>query len=181
MTRTSAQLLSVVTFIVLASCGSDDRASSQADARLPRIQLASDAFKSGQSIPTQYTCNGANQTPPLHWADPPLNTKSLALAVEDPDAPFATFRHWGVYDIPASARSLGGEQHVGTEVNNDNGAKGYTGPCPPRGMHHYHFKLFALNVEKLNLQANATVKDLENVARQHAIAEGELIGTYEHK
>ena len=153
------------------------------NATLTKLQLTSDAFQNGQPIPTQFTCDGANQTPMLHWGDPPSGTKSFALVIDDPDAPSGTFRHWGVFDIPASARSMGGGQRAGTEVNNDKGTSGYTGPCPPNGngAHHYHFKLFALDTDKLGLSPNAKVLDVENAARQHAIAEGELIGTYERK
>jgi Raf kinase inhibitor-like YbhB/YbcL family protein len=88
-----------------------------------------------------------------------------------------------VYDIPASARSIGGGQRVGTEVTNDFGKPGYGGPCPPKGhgTHHYHFKLFALNVNRLDLGPNSKVIDVENEATKHAIAQGELVGTYERR
>jgi len=153
------------------------------NATLTKLQLNSDAFQNGQPIPTEFTCDGANQTPTLHWADPPAGTRSFTLVIDDPDAPSGTFRHWGVFDIPASARSIGGNQRIGTEVNNDKGTTGYTGPCPPNGngVHHYHFKLFALDTDKLGLSADVKVVDVENAARQHAIAEGELVGTYERK
>jgi Raf kinase inhibitor-like YbhB/YbcL family protein len=171
-------------------CGPSDHSANQTqgvakvdNATLTRLELASDAFQNGQPIPTQFTCDGADQTPALHWSDPPGGTKSFALVIDDPDAPSGTFRHWGVFDIPASARSIGGGQRVGTEVTNDFGKMGYGGPCPPKGHgpHHYHFKLFALDVDKLGLAANAKVADVENAARQHAIAQGELVGTYERK
>jgi Raf kinase inhibitor-like YbhB/YbcL family protein len=176
--------------IALASCDARNPASSEANggtamenATLAKLEMTSDAFQNGQPIPTQFTCDGADQTPALHWSDPPAATKSFALVIDDPDAPSGTFRHWGVYDIPASARSIGGGQRVGTEVNNDKGTKGYTGPCPPpgHGPHHYHFKLFALDVDQLNVSSNAKIADIESAARQHAIAEGELIGTYERQ
>ena len=153
------------------------------NATLARLSLASDSFKDGQPIPAQFTCDGENQTPVLRWSDPPPGTKSFALVVDDPDAPRGTFRHWGVFDIPASARAVGGDRKVGTEVGNDFGKAGYGGPCPPKGHgpHHYHFKLFALDTDKLNLAPTAKVKDVENSARQHALAEGELVGTYERR
>jgi len=172
----------------LASCGASNRAANDTQeggnvesATLAKLSLTSDAFQSGQAIPIQYTCDGADQAPVLTWGDPPPGTKSFALVIDDPDAPSGTFRHWGVFDIPASARSIGGAQHVGTEVSNDFGKSGYGGPCPPKGHgpHHYHFKLFALDTDKLGLSTDAKVIDVENAARQHAIAEGELIGTYE--
>jgi len=153
------------------------------NATLTKLSLTSDAFQNGQPIPTQYTCDGADQTPALHWGEPPAGTKSFALVIDDPDAPSGTFRHWGVYDIPASARSLGGGQKLGTEVANDFGKPGYGGPCPPKGHgpHHYHFKLFALDIDRLDVSPGAKVVDVENAATRHAIAQGELVGIYERK
>ena len=92
-------------------------------------------------------------------------------------------RHWGVFDIPPSARSIGGGERIGTEVENDFGKPGYDGPCPPRGHgpHHYHFKLFALDVGSLGLGAGSHVSDVEQEAERHALAKGELIGTYERR
>jgi len=174
--------------VVLASCGTGGRANNEANgegtvenATLTKLSLTSDAFQNGQAIPKQYTCDGADQTPALKWGEPPAGTKSFALVIDDPDAPSGTFRHWGVFDIPASTRSIGGGQQVGTEVTNDFGKPGYGGPCPPKGhgTHHYHFKLFALDTDRLGVAPNAKVVDVENAARQHAIAEGELVGTYE--
>jgi len=151
------------------------------NATLTKLNLISDSFKNGQPIPKQFTCDGADQTPVLRWGAPPEGTKSFALVIDDPDAPGGTFRHWGVFDIPASARSIGDGKHVGTEVTNDFDKPGYGGPCPPpgHGPHHYHFKLFALDTDKLGLSPSAKVADVENAARQHAIAEGEIVGTYE--
>jgi len=153
------------------------------NATLVRINLTSDAFAEGQAIPQQYSCDGANQSPRLSWGEPPQGTKSFALVIDDPDAPSGTFRHWGAYDIPASARSIGAGEKVGTEVSNDKGTSGYTGPCPPRGhgVHHYHFKLFALDVDRLDVGQSARVVDVENAASKHAIGHGELIGTFERK
>jgi Raf kinase inhibitor-like YbhB/YbcL family protein len=183
-------LLPALLGIALASCGARDRSANENDggravenATLAKLALTSGAFQNGQTIPVQFTCDGANQTPPLAWGEPPAETKSFALVVDDPDAPSGTFRHWGVYDIPASARSIGGGQRIGTEVSNDFGKPGYGGPCPPKGHgpHHYHFKLFALDVDRLNLRPNSKVADVENEAKKHAIATGELIGTYERR
>jgi Raf kinase inhibitor-like YbhB/YbcL family protein len=177
-------------FITLASCGSGSRADNQLkgertveNATATKLQLTSDAFQEAAPIPAQYTCEGADQTPTLHWSEAPAATRSFALVLDDPDAPSGTFRHWGVFDIPASTRSIGGGQRIGTEVMNDFGKLGYGGPCPPKGHgpHHYHFKLFALDTEKLDLPTSAKVADVENAARKHAIAEGEIVGTYERK
>jgi hypothetical protein len=173
----------------LASCGADNAANEANggtavdNATLTNLSLISDGFKNGQPIPSQYTCDGADQTPVLRWGAPPEGTKSFALVIDDPDAPSGTFRHWGVFDIPASERSIGDGKRIGTEVTNDFGKTGYGGPCPPKGHgpHHYHFKLFALDTESLGLSTNAKIADVESAARQHALAEGELIGTYERK
>ncbi|MFL6731807.1 MAG: YbhB/YbcL family Raf kinase inhibitor-like protein [Sphingomicrobium sp.] len=153
------------------------------NATLTKLTITSEAFQNGQNIPTQYTCDGADQAPALKWGEPPAGTRSFALVVDDPDAPGGTFRHWGVYDISGSARSLGGAERVGTEVANDFGKAGYGGPCPPKGHgpHHYHFKLFALDTEKLGVPAGARVADVEMAAQQHAIAQEELVGTYERR
>jgi Raf kinase inhibitor-like YbhB/YbcL family protein len=184
------RLTPAVLVIALASCGASNRANNEANggatvenATLAKLTLTSDAFQDGQPIPTQFTCDGADQTPALHWGDPPSGTKSFALVIDDPDAPSGTFRHWGVFDIPASARSIGGGQKAGTEVSNDFGKPGYGGPCPPKGhgAHHYHFKLFALDTDRLGLSTSAKVADVEKAAQQHAIAQGELVGTYERK
>jgi Raf kinase inhibitor-like YbhB/YbcL family protein len=184
------KLVPALALVALASCGANNRASNETNggtavenATLTQLSLTSDAFRSGQPIPTQFTCDGANQSPALSWGDPPAGTKSFALVIDDPDAPSGTFRHWGVFDIPATARTIGRGQHIGTEVTNDFGKLGYGGPCPPKGHgpHHYHFKLFALDVDKLDVGAGAKVVDVENAARKHAIAQGELIGTYERR
>lgn len=184
------RLIPLMVCMALASCGASTRSNHESNgegavenATLTKLTLTSDAFQDGQPIPAQFTCDGADQTPALRWSDPPSGTKSFALVIDDPDAPSGTFRHWGVFDIPASARSIDGSHRIGTEVNNDFGKSGYGGPCPPKGHgpHHYHFKLFALNVDRLGVPSNAKVADVENAARQHAIAEGELVGTYERK
>jgi Raf kinase inhibitor-like YbhB/YbcL family protein len=176
--------------VVLASCGAGDQPASQANGgtamdnpTISKISVASNAFRDGRPIPTQFTCDGANQPPRISWGEPPPGTKSFALVIVDPDAPGGTFRHWGVFNIPASTRSLGGGLQIGTEVTNDFGKPGYGGPCPPegKGAHHYHFRLFALDTERLALGSDAKVLDVENEARKHATAEGELIGTYERR
>lgn len=181
-------LASSIVFALLACCGSNQHASKQnvggskSDHEvLGKLLLTSDAFTDGQPIPAPYTCDGSNATPALRWNEPPAGTKSLALVVEDPDAPGGTFWHWGIYDIPASARSLGQGPTVGKVTINDFGKAGYGGPCPPKGngSHHYHFRLFALDVDRVQLGEEAKAVDVEQKLAPHAIAKGELIGTYE--
>jgi Raf kinase inhibitor-like YbhB/YbcL family protein len=186
----SSRVAIALALAALASCGASNQPSHQPsggatveNATLAKLDVTSSAFTNGGAIPVQFTCDGADQAPPLSWGNPPPGTKSFALVVDDPDAPNGTFRHWSVYDIPGSVRSIGGGQQSGTEVTNDFGKPGYGGPCPPKGHgpHHYHFKLFALDVDKLDVGSNARIADVENAAQRHAIAQGEVVGTYERK
>lgn len=151
------------------------------------LSLASPAFKANGAIPEQYTCEGADQSPPLAWRGAPKETRSFALVCLDPDAPNGVFHHWAVYDIPAdmtglpagfSSRKEAGEAK---EAVNDFRKAGYGGPCPPRGHgpHHYHFQLFALGAAGLTLPAEAGCRDVIEAARPHTIERAELIGVYE--
>ena len=172
----------------LAGCSAHDPPAKHSNGNsavhtsaLAKIALTSDAFANGQPIPVRFTCDGQDEVPLLHWDEAPARTLSFALILSDPDAPGGTFRHWGVFDIPASARSIGGGQRIGSEVRNDFGKAGYGGPCPPpgHGLHHYHFRLFALGTKSLGLSTSAKVVEVERAAQGRAIAEGELIGTYQ--
>lgn len=145
--------------------------------------LTSSDIKDGQPIDPVYTCDGNNQSPQLSWREAPPGTRSFALVVDDPDAPSGTFHHWGAYDIPGTTRSIARGQAVGTQAVNDGGKSGYMGPCPPKGHgpHHYHFKLYALDVDKLGLPEGAKIPDVESAARQHQIGFAEIVATYERK
>ena len=154
-----------------------------------QFTMTSSDIKDGQPIPAVYTCDGANQSPQLSWPEPPPGTRSLALIVDDPDAPSGTFHHWGVFNMPDTRRSIErGEGNGGSNTNfvqavNDAGKSGYMGPCPPKGHgpHHYHFKLYALDVDKLTLSPDAKIPDVESQAQQHQIAMAQMTGTYERK
>jgi Raf kinase inhibitor-like YbhB/YbcL family protein len=183
--KPGSNTLTVATLIALAGCGAAPDNHSQGgpivdNATLATLDLTSTVFQKGQAIPAQYSCDGADQPPPLAWGEPPAGTKSFALVVDDPDAPNSTFRHWGAYNIPASARSLAGSFDVAV---NDFGKPGYGGPCPPEGHgpHHYHFKLFALDADRLDLAAGAKVVEVEEQAERHALGRAELIGLYERR
>lgn len=150
------------------------------------FSLRSPAFQNGELIPRRYTADGDNVSPPLEWSDPPPGTRSFALIVEDPDAPSGTFRHWGVYNIPGTRRALPeGAEHARAEglglAINDLGNARYDGPVPPRGhgVHHYHFRLFALDTESLAQAPKLSVEDIGKAAQEHALAEAELVGNYE--
>jgi Raf kinase inhibitor-like YbhB/YbcL family protein len=180
----SPKLAAALLLTGLVGCGAGGQAENQSggegsmeNATLTTFALTSEAFADGQTIPTEFTCDGTDRPPPLTWDEPPVGTKSFALVVDDPDAPSGTFRHWGAYDIPASARSLAGEF---PEAVNDFGKPGYGGPCPPKGHgpHHYRFKLMALDVDRLNL-SNPKIAQLETEAEKHALGRAQLTGTYE--
>lgn len=182
----SPKLAAALLAISLVGCGATDQAANQSsgekpveDTTLATFALTSSAFADGQAIPTEFTCDGDDRPPPLVWDETPRGTRSFALIVDDPDAPGGTFRHWGAYDIPASARSLGGDF---PQAANDFGRSGYGGPCPPKGHgpHHYRFKLLALDVERLNL-SNPKVAQLEAEAEKHLLGRAQLTGTYERR
>lgn len=146
------------------------------------MQLTSSAFQQNQSIPATYTCDGVNHHPPLTISDVPAEAQSLALVVEDPDAPTKTFTHWLLYDLPPSIRQIP-EKEVplkGTDGVNDFGALDYRGPCPPSGTHHYIFRLFALDTE-LGLPEGALKEDVLAKMEGHVLARTELVGTYSRR
>jgi hypothetical protein len=150
------------------------------------LMLSSPAFASGGEIPAEYTCDGADISPPLAWSDLPDGTRSLVLIVEDPDAPSGTFRHWVAYDIPPGARGLDrgyGPSRPASgfrEARNDFGKPGYGGPCPPRGhgVHHYHFRLLAISRPSLGLTSTATAQDVARAAQPYTMSSIELVATY---
>jgi Raf kinase inhibitor-like YbhB/YbcL family protein len=150
------------------------------------LTLSSPAFSPKGPIPTTYTCDGANSAPPLAWTGIPEGTRSLALIVDDPDAPDPkapkmTFVHWVVWNIAATASGLpeGGALPPGAKAGrNDRKEPRYTGPCPPIGRHRYFFKLYALDVMLGDLDP-PTKEALERAMRGHVLGQAELIGTYE--
>jgi Raf kinase inhibitor-like YbhB/YbcL family protein len=153
------------------------------------LKLVSGAFGEGESIPAMYTCQGEDVSPPLSWSGVPDQAKSLALIVDDPDAPDPrapkrTWVHWVLYNIPPDASGLlqGVDPEKlppGTEEGlNDWGRTGYGGPCPPIGRHRYFLKLYALDTELEGL-SNPTKAQLESAMQGHVIAQAELVGTYE--
>lgn len=154
--------------------------------KLMTLAIKSPAFQNGERIPVKYTGDGQNTSPPLNWSGAPDGTRSFALIVEDPDAPSGTFRHWAMYNIAAHETGLPegasrGAPGTVMQARNDFGHARYDGPAPPKGhgLHHYHFRLAALDVGRLDLQAESTVADVQAAARPHVLAEAEVIGTYE--
>ena len=156
------------------------------------MNLSSSAFLQYGDIPSQYTCEGTEQSPPLAWSDIPVGTKSLALIVDDPDAPDPdapkmAWVHWVLYNItPHSAGLDTGESGLpelpaGTLNGlNDWNQTGYRGPCPPIGRHRYFHKLYALDIVLPTLQP-ATKTALDKAMRGHIIAQCELVGYYKKR
>ena len=153
------------------------------------LTLRSSAFAANASIPPEYTCDGANHSPPLEWSGAPAGTRSFALIVDDPDAPDPkapkmTWVHWVLYDIPATASSLPaaldpGHLPAGTrEGTNSAKRTTYGGPCPPVGRHRYFHKLYALDAVLGDL-GRPTAAALEAAIRKHTLASAELVGTYQ--
>jgi Raf kinase inhibitor-like YbhB/YbcL family protein len=153
------------------------------------LALSSTAFSNGGKIPSKYTCEGNDLSPPLSWTDVPEGTKSLALIVDDPDAPDPAkpqrvYVHWVVYNISPNAAGFG----EGASPNampsgavtglNDYSKSDWGGPCPPIGRHRYFFKLYALDTEITGL-SSPTKADVERAMKGHVVDSGELIGTYQ--
>jgi Raf kinase inhibitor-like YbhB/YbcL family protein len=140
------------------------------------MKITSTAFKGGDRIPSKYTCDGENCNPDLHIEEIPAKTASLALIVDDPDAPGGTWVHWVVFGIPVS-ENIGEKSVPGTQGRNDFGRLAYGGPCPPSGTHRYFFKLYALDT-KLALAEGADKRGLEKAMEGHVLAKAELVGLY---
>jgi Raf kinase inhibitor-like YbhB/YbcL family protein len=149
-----------------------------------KLEMKSEVFQYNGMIPSRYTCDGANVSPPLTWSSVPAETESISLICEDPDAPVGNWVHWVLFNLPPDTRSLEeGVQPYSTHSNgsthgvNDYGRLGYGGPCPPGGTHRYFFRIFALD-QTLLLQPGATKIDVVNAMRGHILAKGELMGKY---
>jgi Raf kinase inhibitor-like YbhB/YbcL family protein len=170
--------------MIVSSCSAE---KTPAGAKSMTITVTSSAFQQGSSIPSQYTCDGSDISPPLAWQGVPPGAKSIALIGDDPDAPIGTWVHWVCYDIPPAVESLAQNmpktdtlQGGGKQGLTDFRSIGYGGPCPPSGTHRYFFKVFALDI-LLNLPAGKTKKDIEKAMKGHILAQGELMGTYSRK
>ena len=158
------------------------------ESNFAEITLTSTAFEDGGKIPNLYTCEGDDISPPLQWSGAPVTARSYAMVCEDPDAPRGTWIHWVLYNISGDAVELtkavptlpelpSGARHG----RNTAGDMAYAGPCPPPGgPHRYYFRLYALDIT-LNLPPGATKAELEQAMNQHILAQGTLMGTYQHR
>jgi Raf kinase inhibitor-like YbhB/YbcL family protein len=148
--------------------------------------LTSTAFADGAEIPVKYSCNGQNISPALNWADLPAGTVSLALILEDPDAPVKNFTHWVIFNSPPDTSRLpedvpkdGALAGGAVQGKNGGGGIGYMGPCPPKGpAHHYIFNLYALD-KSLDLAAGATKAEVRQAMEGHILGQAQLTGIYQ--
>ena len=155
------------------------------------LSITSSAFRNEEEIPTKHTCEGEDISPALHWASVPEGAQSLALVVDDPDAPDPNapkmvWVHWVLYNLPPDCKGLpegvsSGALPEGTrEGYNDWKATGWRGPCPPIGRHRYYFRLYALD-RRLDDRRNLSRAELDQMMQGHILAEATLMGTYQKK
>jgi Raf kinase inhibitor-like YbhB/YbcL family protein len=176
--------------MALTACGgtggSPDRAATTTsiadvgtttDASAELMTLSSPVFEEQGAIPSEYTCDGEDVSPPLHLERVPAAAVSLALVVDDPDAPSGTWVHWVAYDIRPVADIARAADPLGTAGVNSWGEPGYRGPCPPSGAHHYVFHIFALDTE-LGLSEGASKQDVMDAIDGHVLGSAEMTGIY---
>jgi len=142
------------------------------------MKITSSAFQEGGNIPSKFTCDGSDTSPPLQITGVPSEAKSLVLIADDPDAPSGLFTHWLIWNIPPQTNSISeGSAPKGAHGTNDFGKPGYKGPCPPPGTHRYSFKIYALDRE-LDLRGGAKHSQLDDAMKGHVVAQGVLVGRY---
>lgn len=141
------------------------------------INVTSPVFKEGEEIPSKYTCDGDNINPPIIFNNLPENSVSVAIIMEDPDAPKGTFDHWLVWNISANINEITEDFIPGIEGKNSFGEYRYGGPCPPNGTHRYFFYVYALDIT-LDLPMETNKQELIKAMEGHVLAEGHLMGRY---
>lgn len=163
--------------VLLTACS--HRATPTTTTEPPPMKFTSTAFEHDGPIPSLYTCDGRNINPPLQCHDYPAGTTSLAIIMDDPDAPSGDFVHWTVWNIPPALEcfQVGVAPTGVTEGVTDFGRTGYGGPCPPSGTHRYHLRLYALDT-MLDLAASTTKADLLKAMEGHVLGHAVLVGTY---
>jgi len=147
------------------------------------MKITSPAFSNDGSIPQKYTCDKTGASPELIFSEVPEGTKSLALIMHDPDAPISGgFTHWVVFNMSPATGGIkeNAKPESGIEGINSSGKIGYTSPCPPSGVHHYQFMLYALDID-LNLDSSAKKTDIEKAMEGHILGQAELVGLYQRK
>jgi Raf kinase inhibitor-like YbhB/YbcL family protein len=170
--------------LLLTACDQTNRLDDNQIKAPQTFKLTSPAFEAEAFIPAEFTCDGADRSPALSWEAPPEATQSLALILEDPDAPGKPFVHWAIYDLPPDLRQLPAAipnqpflTQGGVQGKNDFGQYGYRGPCPPKGTHRYFFKLYAVD-KVLDLPPGVTQAEVQTALKDHILATAELMGRY---
>ena len=170
-------LVMLFIFVCLVQ-GNDEAHGNVMGGKKMAITITSSAFSEGSMIPRQYTCDGEDISPELDWFGTPEGTVSLALIMDDPDAPMGTWVHWVLYNLPMDLSGLReGMTGVGLDGSNSWGTTGYGGPCPPSGTHRYFFKLYALDIN-LDFESIVDKAALEAAMEGHILGQAELMGTY---
>ena len=143
------------------------------------MKISSPSFQDNNKIPASFTCDGADINPELRFEGVPTDTVSLALIMDDPDAPNGLWRHWVLWNISPKSKSISEHSTPSGSVigMNSGGQNGYAGPCPPSGTHHYHFRLYALDT-KLDLPTTTNASELETAIDGHIIDQTEMVGLY---
>ncbi len=175
-----AAIVAVLALLIASCSGEGDVETTPVNLN---IQLNSTAFSEGGNIPVEHTCDGANVSPHLWWSGLPSGTRSMAIVVDDPDAPGRTFVHWVLYNIPSNLGEIapGTPPAAAQQGRNDFGNTGYGGPCPPRGApHRYFFKIYALD-EMLELEPGLAKEELLDAMDGRILAQGQLMGRYERQ
>ena len=181
----SISRIGLLLFILIFSACQVSPANLPEGTELMAIKITSPAFTEGNPIPQKYTCDGEDISPPLSWRGIPAEAKSLALIVDDPDAPLSVWVHWVMFDIgptlnglPAAVDKEASITGLGVQGVSDFGKIGYGGPCPPKNKsHRYFFRLYALDT-RLNLQPGITRNEVDLAMKGHILATGQLMGTY---
>ncbi|MDH4177289.1 MAG: YbhB/YbcL family Raf kinase inhibitor-like protein [Thermoleophilia bacterium] len=185
MSRAVASAAVVAAAVFATGCGGGETRTAPADELGPAGQwvavltLTSTAFVGGDPIPARHSCDDADLSPGLAWSGLPEGTASLALLVDDPDAPGGSFTHWLAWDLDPAAGELPEGAAALADGRNGFGGRGYRGPCPPRGgPHQYLFRLYALDAP-LSLEPGADKAAFQAALAGHVLGAGELTGTYE--
>lgn len=167
--------------LMFTACGAPSEKQAAEGVITMTIQVSSPAFTEGDTIPKKFSCDGTNVSPQLDWINLPAGTRSLALIVDDPDAPIGTYVHWVLFDLPADLKGLPeGVKGMGTRGKNSSNKLDFVGPCPPKGSNHrYYFKLYALD-NKLSLKEGSTKADVEKAITGHILGQGQLMGKFGH-
>ena len=174
----------MILFILLCTSQMSSYSSDSIDYTM---ELSSPVFDEDGTIPVKYTCDGANISPPLKWSAGPEGTVTYAIICDDPDAPVKTWVHWVVFNLPAGLDSL--PEHIppveilpdsSMQGRNDSRKIGYSGPCPPRGIHRYYFKVYAVD-KKLDNKPGITKSELLKAMEGHILSEGQLMGKYKRQ